>query len=426
MLEVAVRNVAGFLVQLAPCAVLCFLPFSGSLRRPTAHVYGGVAVTLAVALVPYVAASVWPIDPSLGTLRFLLQDAVFYATLAVLGVIYARGVRSDGIRKAFVFALVMCYGFLVVAGANSLSELAGIVEEDGYMFPPAKLAVLTATTAVFFAPMAALMRFVRRVLQAPIERRTLVHLAALPCVLTAAMLVGGWLPSRVVDADALLNTFTIAVCAAVVFVMWWMLRTVLDVSDAAVKRTQLAAALARHERKQRELENALQAEQQRSAELERAAVRQADDDRGRSALDDADDSGRGTFAGPDDGAKNAAGKVAGADGERSVVLATSTQAVSFLPSDVVYAESLNRVRIVHLAGGESVQIGTTLAQIAAHLPSDRFVYCHRSIVVNLDFALSLDADELTLRGGAKVPVSRRRLPELRDALAARAAVRDRA
>ena len=109
-----------------------------------------------------------------------------------------------------------------------------------------------------------------------------------------------------------------------------------------------------------------------------------------------------------------------------MVLATSTQAVSFLPSDVVYAESLNRVRIVHLAGGESVQIGTTLAQIAAHLPSDRFVYCHRSIVVNLDFALSLDADELTLRGGAKVPVSRRRLPELRDALAARAAVRDRA
>ena len=93
-----------------------------------------------------------------------------------------------------------------------------------------------------------------------------------------------------------------------------------------------------------------------------------------------------------------------------IVLSTPNQAVSFRASDVTYAESLNRVRIVHLKSGESIQINMTLAQIAEALPPHQFLYCHRSVVVNLSCVKSTNSTELTLYDGTKLPMSRRMLP----------------
>ncbi len=102
--------------------------------------------------------------------------------------------------------------------------------------------------------------------------------------------------------------------------------------------------------------------------------------------------------------------------ETPVVLSTPAQAVSFLPDDITYVDSLNRVRAIHFADGESIQMNMTLAQIAEALPAGRFAYCHRSIVVNLRHVRSMGAGELTLDDGTTLPVSRRRAAELREAL----------
>ena len=98
------------------------------------------------------------------------------------------------------------------------------------------------------------------------------------------------------------------------------------------------------------------------------------------------------------------------------MLSTPAQAVSFLPDDITYVDSLNRVRAIHFADGESIQMNMTLAQIAGALPAGRFAYCHRSIVVNLRHVRSMGAGELTLDDGTTLPVSRRRAAELREAL----------
>ena len=90
--------------------------------------------------------------------------------------------------------------------------------------------------------------------------------------------------------------------------------------------------------------------------------------------------------------------------------AARSGAASFLASDVMYAESLNRVRTVHLAGGESFRVNMTLA---------RFMYCHRSVVVNLDYVRLLSEEMLTLVDGAQLPVGRRRMQEVRAAFKVR-------
>ena len=84
---------------------------------------------------------------------------------------------------------------------------------------------------------------------------------------------------------------------------------------------------------------------------------------------------------------------------------------------MAYAESLNRVRIVHLKTGESFQINMTLAQIAEALPPQQFLYCHRSVVVNLNCVKSVNSTELTLRDGTVLPMSRRRYQDFKAAAA---------
>lgn len=99
------------------------------------------------------------------------------------------------------------------------------------------------------------------------------------------------------------------------------------------------------------------------------------------------------------------------------MLASSHQAVSLLPSDIAYIESANRMRVVHLADGESVRIGSSLGEIFSQLPEGRFAYCHRSVIVNLEMVRSISTEGVTLRDGTPVDTSRRRIPELREALA---------
>lgn len=61
----------------------------------------------------------------------------------------------------------------------------------------------------------------------------------------------------------------------------------------------------------------------------------------------------------------------------------------------------------------------TPAAIFEALPADRFAYCHRSVVVNLDHVRGLSSERLVLDDGTALPVSRRRYVEVRDALEAR-------
>ena len=172
-----------------------------------------------------------------------------------------------------------------------------------------------------------------------------------------------------------------------VVLIWWALRTVKIVSEGSRRRALLLDALERERTRRAELQGDLAAANRRVEVLDEWAASGNVPSRTRRGEDS------------------------------PVVLSSSHQAVSLLPSDIAYVESGNRMRIVHLADGESVRIGSSLGEIFSQLPQGRFAYCHRSVIVNLEMVRSVSPEGITLRDGTPVDTSRRRIPELREALA---------
>lgn len=84
-----------------------------------------------------------------------------------------------------------------------------------------------------------------------------------------------------------------------------------------------------------------------------------------------------------------------------------------LPRHIAFIESKRRVLHIHLGEpAEEVETYARLADMAAALP-ERFVRCHNSFLVNLDFVKELRTDSVLLTTGATVPISRKRRPAFR-------------
>ncbi len=63
---VLLRNIIGFLVQMAPCALLCLIPFGNRFRGGARRAWGLSALIVAVGLVPFLAVAVMPLVVSDG------------------------------------------------------------------------------------------------------------------------------------------------------------------------------------------------------------------------------------------------------------------------------------------------------------------------------------------------------------------------
>lgn len=409
------RNIVGFLTQILPCAALCLIPFRGRLRGGTGRAWALALGIMAAGLVPFIALVLWPAPVSFGPTRMFWQNVVFLLTLAVLFVLYVRMVDADTSHKTFVFVMVMCYGYLVTQTNANINSLLGIAVPDdarGFLYAPNKLPALIVSNLVLFAPMAGLMRYTRSTFKTPITSRTWYLLATLPGVLVAAHLLGAWLPQF--PDETMYCLLSITFTAATLFAVWWVLRMARVVSDNARKQAQLEDALAQRRHEHTALEERLAQARDRVAELEHeveAASAAQQNEELLSAQRATQDAGNAAHAVEERKSQ------APVDLDAPVVLSTPNQAVSFRASDVTYAESLNRVRIVHLKSGESVQINMTLAQIAEALPPRQFLYCHRSVVVNLNCVKSVNSTELTLRDGTTLPLSRRRYQDFKAAAA---------
>ena len=359
---------------MAPCAVLCLMPFEHRFRaggrrawaRAAAIIAAGLVVFLAVVASPFVVPGGVPYE-----VYNPLQNVVFLATVAALFVLYLREVEAPAAHKAFVFSLVVFFAFFAALTSSNVSYLMDLSEQsDGYMYYPPRLAVMAVVYLVFFCVMTPFMRAVGCAFSSRIESVTWWRMSALPAILVVTLLVGAWLPP--IDYEDLYFTMSFAITVDGVILTWWMLRMVRLASEDAEKRAELEHAL-----------------RKRVAELEHEAS---------------------SAAAPEEEAEPL---------ERPVVLSTSRRAFSFMPDEVTYVESLNRARTVHFTNGERVEIDMTLSAIVEVLPADRFVYCHRFVVVNLDHVRDLSTEALTLDDGSTIPVSRRRYAKVRDALVAR-------
>lgn len=83
--------------------------------------------------------------------------------------------------------------------------------------------------------------------------------------------------------------------------------------------------------------------------------------------------------------------------------------------DILYCEVLDKETAIHTASG-CVSFRGSLGRLAERL-DDTFFPCHRSFLVNLRYIERIGSSEVTVRGGAKVPLSRLRRQGLKAAMA---------
>lgn len=101
--------------------------------------------------------------------------------------------------------------------------------------------------------------------------------------------------------------------------------------------------------------------------------------------------------------------------QKEILLPTAGGQCRILPSDVIYAETWERgVRLI-LKDGQR-ETGMKISELAAMLPERQFVFCHRTILVNLDFVQSIRYCELELKSGDTLPISKYRQAEIRKQL----------
>ena len=93
-----------------------------------------------------------------------------------------------------------------------------------------------------------------------------------------------------------------------------------------------------------------------------------------------------------------------------LLLPTAAGEVRVAVRGIRYAESWGRAARISTPSG-LLETRLRLGELAALLP-EQFIYCHRTILVNLDYVRRLGQGELELHGGGTMPVSRYRAAEV--------------
>lgn len=101
-------------------------------------------------------------------------------------------------------------------------------------------------------------------------------------------------------------------------------------------------------------------------------------------------------------------------GKNQLLLPTAAGQVRVSIQDIRYAETWGRATRLSLEAGQ-VEVRMRLSELAGLLP-EKFLYCHRTVLVNLDYVNGIQPGELELLGGGSLPVSRQRMAEVQQRL----------
>ncbi|MDR2982851.1 MAG: LytTR family DNA-binding domain-containing protein [Puniceicoccales bacterium] len=76
-------------------------------------------------------------------------------------------------------------------------------------------------------------------------------------------------------------------------------------------------------------------------------------------------------------------------------------------SQIMYLESRGRKMVIHTAGGEEHEYYGTIKEAVQKTAGPTFVQLHNSYLVNMEFIASMDSGEVSLRDGARLPVTQK-------------------
>ena len=99
--------------------------------------------------------------------------------------------------------------------------------------------------------------------------------------------------------------------------------------------------------------------------------------------------------------------------QKEILLPTPEGQRRIFVSDVIYIEPWERGTRLILPS-EECKSNVKISELEQMLPKDKFVFCHRTLLVNLAFVQSIRYCELTLKTGQILPVSKYRQAELKE------------
>ena len=128
MAEIIIRSVIGFIVQIAPAAILCLLPFDGRFRVSTKRAWMEAGALVVAGLVPFllVAAGAYFVPQSaVAEARSILQNLVFLVTVAALFILYVRVVRAEvsHVRSVSATEITLDNGSTLPVSRRRLADL---------------------------------------------------------------------------------------------------------------------------------------------------------------------------------------------------------------------------------------------------------------------------------------------------------------
>ena len=98
-----------------------------------------------------------------------------------------------------------------------------------------------------------------------------------------------------------------------------------------------------------------------------------------------------------------------------IIINVSGMTRSILFREISYIEAKDHYVYFRLINGEVVKVLTRFGEAAERLLADRrFIRCHRSYIVNMNYITTTTEKEITMRGGAWIPISRNH-PSVRNA-----------
>lgn len=80
--------------------------------------------------------------------------------------------------------------------------------------------------------------------------------------------------------------------------------------------------------------------------------------------------------------------------------------------DIMYLESSDKVVLYHIHQMDTVTVYEQLGKVEKKLMDDRFMRCHQSYIVNLDYVQKVDQNDFILEGSIRVPIRKREKKKL--------------
>lgn len=391
---IAFRYIAGYLLQVVPCAILCFLPFKTMLRYSTRCIGMVIGVCIVLACGLFTFAGIGPLG-SFENQRYFLTDLVFMTLLVVLLAVYAQSIESSLSKKVFVFLFVMTYGCVVSLLQYAISLPLGILYlGDTWMYYPPKL-LLSAILNVVLFPFAWLLmkRVIAPQLTTALNDSRWWRLCSIPIVILVVLVGFYWLPIQLNVPYNVVNVLLgVAAIIGVLLVLAINLRTSRDMGNILTERDELVEyvdSLSEHI-------NSLNRERN---------VQEKHSTLAESLPDNAENSDCSHE------------KTTAASGSSSTVtFKTSSAVATFKIKDLSFLEVFGHRLVIHLTTGKTEELNFSLSQARALLPEEIFIQCHRSFLVNKQEIQLLRRYEIVLNDGSVIPVSKQRYRDVEAAL----------